>query len=125
MNMKVKSMMMNIGIAVILVVYSLNSSCSAQSTTKIDYEKAFVVDVRTPDEYREGTAKGAVNIPLDEVQNRINEFKGKEQIVVFCRSGARSGQAKNILERNGITNVTNGGTWMDVDRAIQQTKIKK
>lgn len=69
---------------------------------------AFLVDVRTPEEFAMGSVKGAVNIPLDEVESRVNEFKGKPSVIVFCRSGNRSGQAKSILEANGITNVTNG-----------------
>ena len=71
-------------------------------------EGALMVDVRTPEEFASGSVKGAINIPLDEVENRINEFKGKPAVVVFCRSGNRSGQAKEILENNGIKNVING-----------------
>lgn len=70
---------------------------------------AFLVDVRSPMEFASGSAKGAVNIPLDQVAQRLAEFQGKDNIVVFCRSGNRSGQAKHILEQNGIQNVTNGG----------------
>ena len=62
----------------------------------------------TPQEFAEGSVKGAVNIPLDEVESRLNEFKGKPSVIVFCRTGNRSGQAKAILEYNGIKNVTNG-----------------
>ncbi|MCW5907265.1 MAG: rhodanese-like domain-containing protein [Chitinophagales bacterium] len=75
---------------------------------------AFLVDVRTPEEFRYGSAKGAVNIPLDSLQNNLKKFEGKNHIVVFCRSGNRSAQAKRILESNGFKNVTNGGTWEDV-----------
>mgnify|MGYP000633611001 CR=1 FL=1 len=75
---------------------------------------AFLVDVRTPGEFAEGNVKGSVNIPLDQVQNQLAKFKAKENIVVFCRSGNRSGQAKAILEQNGFNNVTNGGTWQDI-----------
>jgi rhodanese-related sulfurtransferase len=75
---------------------------------------AFLVDVRTPQEFAGGSVKGAVNIPLDQVGHRLNEFKGKDQIIVFCRSGNRSGQAKGILNQNGFNNVTNGGTWENV-----------
>jgi rhodanese-related sulfurtransferase len=75
---------------------------------------AFLVDVRTPGEFAEGNVKGSVNIPLDQVQNQLAKFKAKENIVVFCRSGNRSGQAKSILEQNGFSNVTNGGTWQDI-----------
>jgi phage shock protein E len=74
----------------------------------------FLVDVRTPGEFEEGSAHGAVNIPLDRVQVEADQFKGKEHIVVFCRSGNRSAQAKYVLEKMGFTNVTNGGTWEDV-----------
>lgn len=75
---------------------------------------AFLVDVRSPGEFASGSAQGAVNIPLDTVANNLAKFKGKGNIVVFCRSGNRSGQARRILEQNGIKNVTNGGTVDDV-----------
>jgi rhodanese-related sulfurtransferase len=81
---------------------------------------AFLVDVRTPGEFAEGNVKGSVNIPLDQVQNQLAKFKAKENIVVFCRSGNRSGQAKSILEQNGFKNVTNGGTWQDVNAVINK-----
>lgn len=74
-------------------------------------EGAFLVDVRTPAEFASGSVPGAVNIPLNDVGARVAEFKNKKGIVVFCRSGNRSSQAKSILERNGITGVINGGTW--------------
>ncbi len=72
---------------------------------------AFLVDVRTPGEFLEGHVKGSVNIPLDTVPAQLAKFKDKKNIIVFCRSGARSSQAKSILEQNGFTNVINGGTW--------------
>ena len=81
---------------------------------------AFLVDVRSPGEFAEGNVKGSVNIPLDQVQNQLAKFKDKEYIVVFCRSGNRSSQAKSILEQNGFTNVTNGGTWQDVNAVINK-----
>ena len=74
-------------------------------------EGAFLVDVRTPGEFASGHVKGSVNIPLDAVQNQLAKFKNKKHIIVFCRSGSRSGMAKNILEQNGFKNVVNGGTW--------------
>ena len=80
---------------------------------------AFLVDVREPGEFSGGSAKGAVNIPLGSVATELNKFKGKENIVVFCRSGNRSGQAKSILEQNGIKNVVNGGTWEDVNQFVK------
>ncbi|MFA6060131.1 MAG: rhodanese-like domain-containing protein [Taibaiella sp.] len=83
-------------------------------------EGAFLVDVRTPGEFSAGSVKGAVNIPLDTVANQLARFKGKKNIVVFCRSGNRSSQAKNILEQNGFQNVINGGTWQNVQNTINE-----
>jgi rhodanese-related sulfurtransferase len=80
---------------------------------------AFLVDVREPDEFAGGTAKGAVNIPLGLVATQLPKFKEKENIIVFCRSGNRSGQAKIILEQNGFKNVVNGGTWENVNQFVK------
>jgi len=87
---------------------------SSEELAKCIDEGAFLVDVRSQDEFAEGSARGAVNIPLDTLAQNLNSFKGKENIVVFCRSGNRSGQAKSILEQSGFKNVMNGGTWQDV-----------
>lgn len=81
---------------------------------------AFLVDVRTPGEYSGGSVKGAVNIPLDKVPSQLAKFKNKKSIVVFCRSGNRSSQAKSILEQNGFQNVINGGTWETVNSVINE-----
>jgi phage shock protein E len=80
---------------------------------------AFLVDVRTSGEYASGHIKGSVNIPLDRVESNIQKFKGKDNIVVFCRSGNRSGQARSILEAHGIKGVTNGGS---IDNVRQYVK---
>ena len=80
---------------------------------------AFLVDVREQGEFSGGSAKGAVNIPLGSVANELNKFNGKENIIVFCRSGNRSGQAKTILEQNGFKNVVNGGTWQEVNKFVK------
>ncbi len=83
-------------------------------------EGAFLVDVRTPSEFSDGTVKGAVNIPLDSLSNNFAKFKNKKNIVVFCRSGSRSSMAKGILEQNGFKNVINGGTWQNVNQVTKQ-----
>ena len=79
---------------------------------------AFLVDVRTEEEFQSGHVEASVNIPLDQVAERIEEFEGKTAIIVFCRSGGRSSMAKAILAQAGISNVTNGGTWQDVKEHI-------
>ena len=77
---------------------------------------AFLVDVRSAGEFKSGSVKGAVNIPLDKIKNQVNQCKGKSAVIVFCKSGMRSAQAKRILDQNGIPNVINGGSWNRVDQ---------
>jgi rhodanese-related sulfurtransferase len=93
-------------------------SQSSESLASIINEGALLVDVRSPGEFAGGSAKGAINIPLDNITQQIKKFEGKKNIVVFCRSGNRSGQAKSILEQKGIKNVTNGGTWEQVNKVV-------
>jgi phage shock protein E len=81
-------------------------------------QRPFLVDVRTPEEFSTGSVTGAVNIPLGSIPANLSKFKDKKHIVVFCRSGMRSGQAKNILESNGYSNVVNGGTWNNVKQLL-------
>jgi phage shock protein E len=74
-----------------------------------------IVDVRTPGEFRSGSVKGSINIPLQEVQRRMDELKQlKQPLVLCCASGGRSGQAQSYLSAQGVECV-NGGPWLEVD----------
>ncbi len=74
-----------------------------------------LIDVREPYEVAEVSVKGATNIPMGEIMSRLEEFKKMEgEIVVFCRSGARSGNVMQFLNQHGFTNITNGGGYADV-----------
>lgn len=85
---------------------------------------ALLLDVRTPQEFEEGHVEGSVNIPLGELEARLDELTDKkdEPIVVFCRSGKRSESALSILESNGFTNVTNGGGWVKIRELVEKQK---
>lgn len=71
-------------------------------------ETVNLIDVREPYEYEEDNLGGEL-IPLGEVPYRIDELEDRkdEEIVVHCRSGARSARAQQFLEENGFTNVRN------------------
>ncbi|MFC3879872.1 rhodanese-like domain-containing protein [Algoriphagus namhaensis] len=97
---------------------ALFGSTDNTKLTEAIKEGAFLVDVRSAGEFASGSVKGAVNIPLDKIGSQLAKFKGKKNIVVFCRSGNRSGQAKSILEQNGFQNVINGGTWSNVNQYV-------
>jgi len=100
------------------ILKKLFSQKDPNSLKKLISEGAFLVDVRNPDEFSAGNVKGSVNIPLGQVSDQLSKFKNKNHIIVFCRSGMRSSQAKTILTQNGFTNVTNGGTWQKINAVL-------
>lgn len=76
--------------------------------------KEIIVDVRTEEEFEmDGHAEGSVNYPLDQIQNKIEDLKKYDHVILVCRSGNRAGIAKNILEQAGIKNVENMGPWQN------------
>lgn len=81
----------------------------------IKEKQGTIVDVRTPGEYMGGNVNGSINIPLQEIPNRLDELKGLEQpLVLCCASGGRSAQATNYLTHQGV-DCLNGGSWFDVN----------
>ncbi len=80
-----------------------------------------IIDVRTPSEFVGGHVANSINIPLQEIQQRINEINAMPQpILLCCASGNRSGQATVYLKSLGI-DCENGGSWMDVNYKFQTT----
>ncbi|MGI2261491.1 rhodanese-like domain-containing protein [Shewanella sp. GXUN23E] len=71
---------------------------------------AMVVDVRTPAEFAQGHLPGAINIPLPEVTQQFaaRQIPKDADIVLYCRSGNRSGQAQRALINLGYSNTFNG-----------------
>ena len=92
-------------------------ACKPSPTINLP-DNPYLVDVRTAKEFNAGSVDGAINIPLDQVEARLGEFKGKENLVLFCRSGNRSGQAKAILEKNGFKDIVNGGGWKSLKKQL-------
>ena len=78
-----------------------------------DTSSPLVVDIRTPMEFLGGAYPGAINVCLDDIHARIDEFGDKDRdITLYCASGARSAYAQQILRELGYTNVKNGGGLM-------------
>lgn len=70
-------------------------------------DEVLLVDTRTAEEYSFGTIEGAVNIPLDEVRERISEIPAGKPVVLFCAVGLRGYLAQRILMGCGYKNVRN------------------
>ncbi|RKD25541.1 sulfurtransferase [Ammoniphilus oxalaticus] len=66
---------------------------------------AFLVDAREPDEFKTGHIRGAINIPLSQFEDRVNEIPKERDVLLYCRSGARSQRAAKILFKKGFKNI--------------------
>ncbi|HIC8755057.1 rhodanese-like domain-containing protein [Elizabethkingia anophelis] len=108
--------------AILIILLSCGMiSCSVTPKTEtqkisklVNDNRTFLVDVRTPEEYNAEKIEGAVNIPLDQIENRLHEFQGKKNIVVYCRSGVRAGKAKDLLQKSNIPDVYSGTSYQNV-----------
>lgn len=84
----------------------INEGVQAFKETK----NALLLDVRTPEEYKDGHIEGSVNLPLQSISNIKSMSIGKDRpIFVHCLSGSRSSQATAKLKKLGYANVTNIG----------------
>ncbi|WP_338407298.1 rhodanese-like domain-containing protein [uncultured Flavobacterium sp.] len=74
-----------------------------------------IIDVRTYGEFMGGNVSDSINIPLNEIPERIEELKQlKFPLILCCASGNRSGQAHHFLSQHGIE-CYNGGSWLEVN----------
>jgi rhodanese-related sulfurtransferase len=80
---------------------------------------AIIIDVRSKGEFDGGHIKGALNLPLDQLQNNLNKLKDKNKcIITCCASGMRSASARALLTSKGYTAVYNGGGWSSLQNKL-------
>ena len=95
----------------------LPTSISVSNAAERFEAGAFLLDVRTQQEWNEQHIDGAVLIPLDELPSRISEVPADQDVLIICRSGNRSAEARNILRSAGLprtTSISGGITaWMN------------
>lgn len=102
-------------LAAILFVLVATPACAGNIDGKaarllVKEQKALVLDVRTDEEFNARHIEGAVNIPVDDLQQRLAELPDKKRpIIVYCRSGGRSARAEKLLTAAGYTHVKDLG----------------
>lgn len=70
-----------------------------------DLENSYLIDVRQKEIFEISTIEGAVNIPIAQLRNRINEVPRDKKVILFCNTGYTSYNASRILIQNGFNNV--------------------
>ena len=99
-------------------VFGLVSAANAKTLLQ---QKAKLLDVRTHEEFRSGHVKGAVNVPYQEVGERIAKIAPDKSVavLVYCLSGGRSGVAKSHLRRLGYKQAHNLGSFGRAKRIVE------
>ena len=89
-------------------------------------ESSMIIDVRTPAEWAEGHLQSAVHLELNVFAEGIAAIAPdkQQQIYVYCRSGKRSGQAKEYMTQIGYTNVTNAGGYEEAAKLLGEAIVK-
>lgn len=112
---------MKYSITLLLLLLTIVGAKAQTLAERINAKNVTFVDVRTPEEFSNGTVEGAINIPLEQLEKQLNQLKGKENIVLFCRRGIRAGKAQDILKKNGIAAV-NGKTAAHI-QSLQKVNL--
>lgn len=90
-------------------MFSIKNVNARELSTWLDAEKFLLLDVRTPGETAYGVIPGAKLLPLHLLPLHVDKLKGRDKIVIYCQSGARSAQACAFLARQGIESTFNLG----------------
>jgi len=106
---------MRILFSLVLIISCKANSKSAekswQKSLAADRESFVALDVRTTEEVSNHPAIGAINIPIDQLESRIDQLDKSKAILVFCEAGFRASRAKKLLQKSGFQNVENVGSW--------------
>jgi phage shock protein E len=86
------------------------------------FAKEVVIDVRTEQEFQTGHIDGALLIPHDQIAQKIASAKisKDDHVVLYCRSGRRSGMALDTLKSLGFSNVENYGSLEQAQKRLQK-----
>ncbi len=76
---------------------------------------AIIVDVRTPDEFKAGSRRSSINIPLAQLEKKAAKLDRQKPVIVCCATGARSASAVATLKRQGFATVINAGSWKNTE----------
>ena len=108
-----------------MVLLGISGCCSTESKTSME-ANAVLLDVRTPEEHKNGYLAGAVLLPLAELESKISsKVSGKNTpIYIYCRSGRRAGTAVEKLKAMGYTDLHNLGGLKDAQKKLN-LPIKK
>ena len=113
---------MEVGIIVLIVLVVFAVFKTLTPTYSIDFDRAIIIDVRSPQEFAGGHVKDAVNLPIDTItEGAVLNLANKNQpIVLYCHSGGRATVVRNRMTEWGFSNVHNLKTQSGVQTVLNQ-----
>ncbi|MBV7314994.1 rhodanese-like domain-containing protein [Shewanella sp. NIFS-20-20] len=123
--MRLLSVLQKVGLMFIAILSLSSTAQAADDLQAWDMIKdgALVIDVRTPEEFAQGHLADAINIPFEQIAQEFaqRDIAKDTEVVLYCRSGNRSGRAQQSLIEQGYTHTFNGGAYQNLVR-IEPTK---
>ena len=104
------------------ILVAKNRKKSKQMVEKIN-GGAQLLDVRTREEFESGALNKAMNVPLNEWKEEIGKLNPDQYYITYCSHGVRSVKAMQVLKKNGIEHVENGGSMKQLQRKINRATI--
>jgi phage shock protein E len=103
-SLRLASLLLAVVAAPACATPTIDGAAAQQLVTK---NGALLLDVRTPEEFGSGHVEGALNVPVQVLAEQLSTLPAKkdQDVVVYCRSGARSARAASILKDAGFTKV--------------------
>ena len=115
--------------ALLSALLFITTSLSAQADNDIaqikqGLDSPVIVDVRSEGEYASGAIDGALNHPLQGLPGALLDMGVEldKEVIVYCRSGRRSAQAKTLLKQAGFQLVFDGGPMTQLEQALEQSE---
>lgn len=103
-----------IGVVLLFYFTRMNGAKGVKSLNSHEFQheldqnpNKILIDVRTPTEYKSGHIPSAINIPVSDLDRRIDEIDKQRTVFIYCQSGMRSTQAGRILSKRGFQNLVN------------------
>ena len=89
----------------------MNSEISCEQLRQLLAKGAQLIDVRSTMEFSQGALNGAINLPVNTIQSSIESIDKSKPVLLYCRSGARSGMVQQFLISLGFKDVYNIGGY--------------
>ena len=107
----------------VIAVSALALAANDLATIQSNISAPVIIDVRTPQEFATGSIEGAVNLPLKGLPDSLlsEGIELDEEVVVYCRSGRRSAQAKTLLKAVGFELVFDGGPMRQLEGVLNDS----